>query len=260
MPTLLTYLDARGVATLTLNRPDVHNAFDDVLIEELNTAIDHYAKHPDVRLLVLKSEGKSFSAGADLGWMKRMVSFSQAENLADSQKLERLMSSLYHFPKPTLCIVQGAAFGGAVGLVSCCDIALASDKASFSLSEAKLGLAPAVISPYVITTIGVRQAARYFLTAERFSAEQALNLGLVHEIAHAESLSDKANEMILTLLNNGPIALMACKALLRKISPADSPEIREYTTTLIAHLRTSHEGQEGLSAFFEKRPPSWQKH
>lgn len=258
MTALLTALDERGVATLTLNRPEVHNAFDDALIAELNTALDHFARHPDVRLLVLRASGKSFSAGADLGWMQRMASYSREDNEKDAAELEKLMHSLHEFPKPTLAIVQGAAYGGAVGLVSCCDIALASEQASFSLSEAKLGLAPAVISPYVIAAIGARQAARYFLTAERFNATQAQAMGLLHEISSAEALTDSAEKMIATLLRNGPIALMACKALLRKISPVSTPEIRDYTTTLIASLRTSQEGQEGLSAFFEKRAPAWQ--
>lgn len=259
MASLLTSLDKRGVATLTLNRPEVHNAFDDTVIGELNTAIETYSKHPDVRLLLLAASGKSFSAGADLGWMKRMASYSREENLADARELERLMRSLYDFPKPTLAVVQGAAYGGAVGLVSCCDIALASDNASFTLSEAKLGLAPAVISPFVIATIGARQASRYFLTAERFSAATARELDLVHEVVAPEALEAAQARMIDTLLANGPIALMAGKALLRKVAPATSPEIAAYTTELIASLRTSQEGQEGLGAFFEKRQPAWQQ-
>jgi methylglutaconyl-CoA hydratase len=258
-PALLTELDERGVATLTLNRPDVHNAFDAALIAELNTAIDHYSKHPHVRLLVLRASGKSFSAGADLGWMKRMAGYSREDNLADALELERLMRGLYDFPKPTLVLVQGAAYGGAVGLVSCCDIALASTEASFSLSEAKLGLAPAVISPYVIAAIGARQAGRYFLTAERFSADTALALDLVHEVVEHDALEGTGENMITTLLANGPVALMACKAALRRIAPASSPELSAWTTELIASLRTSQEGQEGLSAFFEKRAPAWQK-
>lgn len=259
MTTLLSSVNDRGVATLSLNRPDVHNAFDDALISELNTAIEKYANNPSVRLLVLRSEGKSFSAGADLGWMKRMASYSHAENLADACELERLMRGLYEFPKPTLAVVQGAAFGGAVGLVACCDIAIASEKASFSLSEAKLGLAPAVISPYVINAIGTRQASRYFLTAERFSAEKAQEIGLVHEVVSEGGLNNKAEAMIDTLLANGPVAMMAGKALIQTIVPASSAEIREYTASLIAKLRTSQEGQEGLTAFFEKRAPSWQQ-
>jgi methylglutaconyl-CoA hydratase len=252
-------LDQRGIATLTLNRPEVHNAFDDVLITELNTALAYYSTHPDVRLLVLRASGKSFSAGADLGWMKRMASYAREANQADAEELEKLMAGIYNFPRPTLAVVQGAAYGGAVGLVSCCDIAIGSDKSSFSLSEAKLGLAPAVISPFVIAAIGARQASRYFLTAERFSAQRAGELGLLHEVVAHDELEAAANAQIDTLLNNGPIALMAAKALLRKISPATSPEIRAYTTELIASLRTSQEGQEGLSAFFEKRPAAWQK-
>ncbi|MDO8268097.1 MAG: enoyl-CoA hydratase-related protein [Moraxellaceae bacterium] len=258
MSALLASLDQRGVATLTLNRPEVHNAFDDALIAELNEAIDDFRADPDVRILVLRAEGKSFSAGADLGWMKRMAACTREENLADAQQLERLMHSLYAFPKPTIAVVQGAAFGGAVGLVSCCDIAIASDNASFSLSEAKLGLAPAVISPFVIATIGARQASRYFLTAERFTAARALQMQLLHDVVAADELAATADHLINSLLDNGPVALMACKALIRQVAPASDDDLRDYTTTLIASLRTSQEGQEGLTAFFEKRAPAWQ--
>jgi methylglutaconyl-CoA hydratase len=237
----------------------VHNAFDDAVIGELNAAIAGFALHPDVRVLLLCAEGRSFSAGADLGWMKRMADCSREENLADARELERLMRSLYEFPKPTLALVQGAAYGGAVGLVSCCDIAVASESASFALSEAKLGLAPAVISPYVIAAIGARQASRFFLTAERFSAATARELGLVHDVVPAEKLDGAGEHLLETLLANGPVALMACKSLLRRIAAASSPEITGYTTELIASLRTSQEGQEGLAAFFEKRQPDWQK-
>ncbi len=259
MNALLHSLDARGVATLTLNRPEVHNAFDDALISELNAAIAHYALNPAARLLVLNSSGKSFSAGADLAWMRRMATYSREDNLKDAQELEKLMRGLHQFPKPTLALVQGAAFGGAVGLVSCCDIALASSDASFSLSEVKLGLAPAVISPYVVAAMGARQASRYFLSGERFSAERALAMGLVHEVVDGAALSAKAEDMINTLLSNGPVAQIVGKALLHKLSPVSSPEIQAYTTELIASLRTSQEGQEGLSAFFEKRRPAWQE-
>lgn len=260
MAALLTSLDSRGVATLSLNRPEVHNAFDDALIAELNEQLDHFARHPDVRLLLLRAEGKSFSAGADLGWMQRMAACSREENLADARELERLMRSLYDFPKPSIAVVQGAAFGGAVGLVSCCDIALASENASFALSEARLGLAPAVISPYVIAAIGARHASRYFLTAERFSADTALQIGLLHEVVTPEALPAAQEKLIATLLANGPVALMACKALLRRVATeAVGPGIAAYTTELIASLRTSQEGQEGLAAFFAKRPPAWQQ-
>jgi methylglutaconyl-CoA hydratase len=256
---LMHSLDERGIATLTLNRPEVHNAFDDALISELNTALAYYSLHPDVRLLVLRSTGKSFSAGADLAWMQRMASYSQEENLRDAGELERLMAAIYNFPRPTLAVVQGAAYGGAVGLISCCDIAIGSDKATFSLSEAKLGLAPAVISPYVIAAIGTRQASRYFLTAERFSAERAEAIGLLHECVAPEVLEGSVSSLVDTLLANGPIALMACKTIIRKIGHASSTDIRVFTTELIAGLRTSVEGQEGLRAFLEKRAPGWQK-
>jgi methylglutaconyl-CoA hydratase len=258
MTALLTSLDARGVATLVLNRPDVHNAFDDALIAELNAAIAEFSRHPAIRLLVLRAEGRSFSAGADLGWMQRMAGYSREDNLADARELERLMRSLHEFPRPVIAVVQGAALGGAVGLVSCCDIALASDIASFCLSEVKLGLAPAVISPYVVAAIGARQAGRYFLSAERFTATTARELGLVHEVVPAAALAQAADDMVATLLANGPVALMACKALLRKVAPAASAEIATWTTELIASLRTSQEGQEGLAAFFGKRTPAWQ--
>jgi len=259
MSTLLHSLDHRGIATLTLNRPEVHNAFDDALIAELNTVVALYSLHPEVKVLVLRSAGKSFSAGADLGWMQRMASYSREENLKDAGELERLMAHIYNFPRPTIAVVQGAAYGGAVGLVSCCDIAVGSSKATFSLSEARLGLAPAVISPYVIAAIGTRQATRYFLTAERFSAERAEAIGLLHECVEHDALDDTVASLIDTLLANGPIALMACKAIIHKISHASSSDIRSYTTELIAGLRTSAEGQEGLRAFLEKRAPSWQK-
>lgn len=259
MEPLLTSLDARGVATISLNRPEVHNAFDAAVIGALSAAIDRFAKHPEVRLLVLCAEGKSFSAGADLGWMKRMAAYAREDNLADACELERLMHGLYDFPRPTAAVIQGAAYGGAVGLVSCCDIAIASDNASFALSEARLGLAPAVISPFVIAAIGARQASRYFLTAERFSAATALEIGLVHEVVPLAALAEAREKLLETLLANGPVALMACKHLLRRVAAATTPELTAYTTELIASLRTSPEGQEGLSAFLEKRQPAWQK-
>lgn len=259
MTALIHSLDPRGIATLTLNRPEVHNAFDDALIGELNVAIAHYAGHAQVRLLVLRATGKSFSAGADLNWMRRMADYSREDNLRDAAELERLMAGIYNFPKPTLAVVQGAAYGGAVGLVSCCDIAVGSSDATFALSEARLGLAPAVISPYVISAIGARQASRYFLTAERFSASRAEAIGLLHECVAPDALEAAVAGLLDTLLANGPIALMAGKALIRKIHHASSADIRLYTTELIASLRTSQEGQEGLKAFLEKRRPAWQK-
>lgn len=259
MTALITHLDERGILTLTMARPDVHNAFDDALIADINTALQQHAPDTSIRCLILRSEGKSFSAGADLGWMRRMAQYSEAENVRDAEALENLMHQLHAFPAPTLALVQGAAFGGAVGLVSCCDIALGSDAASFCLSEARIGLAPAVISPYVIAAIGHRAASRYFLTAERFSARKALELGLLHEVVEADQLETRAGEIVTTLLENGPHAVRAAKALIQQVSPVFSEENRRYTTELIARIRVSAEGQEGLGAFLEKRTPAWKK-
>lgn len=251
------HLDPRGVATLCLDRPQLHNAFDDTLIAELNRVLTHYAADPAVRVLVLRSNGKSFSAGADLNWMKRVAQYDFDDNLRDSQALAELMERIYRFPAPTLAVVQGPAFGGGVGLVSCCDIAIASTSASFCLSEVKLGLAPAVISPYVIAAMGARQAQRYFLTAERFSADTACQTGLVQQVVAPEVLDDEAGKLVNALLANGPVALAACKQLIHRVAEASTPEIRDYTTNLIATLRAGAEGQEGLKAFLDKRPANW---
>lgn len=250
-------LDTRGVATLTLDRPQLHNAFDDTLIAALNTVIAQYAANPAVRVLVLRSTGKSFSAGADLNWMKRVAQYDFDDNLRDSQALAALMEGLYRFPAPTLAVVQGPAFGGGVGLVSCCDIAIASEAASFCLSEVKLGLVPAVISPYVINAMGARQAQRYFLTAERFDAVAAQHSGLVQHVVAAEALDHEAERLLAALLANGPVALAACKQLIQRVSAASTHELTAYTTHLIATLRAGAEGQEGLKAFLDKRPAHW---
>ena len=250
-------IDSRGVVSLTLDRPELHNAFDDSLIAELNKIIAFYAANPAVRVLVLRANGKSFSAGADLNWMKRVAQYDFAENKHDAEALAQLMSGLHHFPAPTVAIVQGPAFGGGVGLVSCCDIAIASDNASFCLSEVKLGLVPAVISPYVIAAIGARQAQRYFLTAERFNAQTAFALGLVQQLSTPEQLADDADKLVNTLLANSPQALRACKQLIQRVDAAVSLELQDYTTTLIASLRASPEGKEGLAAFLEKRRAGW---
>ncbi len=256
---LLHTLDARGVVTLTLDRPHLHNTFDDSLIAELIRVLGIYANNTEVRLLVLRANGKSFSAGADLNWMQRVAQYSVDENKQDAEQLAELMERLYRFPAPTLAVVQGAAFGGGVGLVSCCDIALASDKASFCLSEVKLGLVPAVISPYVIAAIGARQAQRYFLTAERFDANTAYQLGLVQQLCSSELLAAEAEVQISTLLTNAPEALRACKKLIHQVDESINTDLRSYTTTLIANLRASAEGREGLGAFLAKRPAGWIK-
>lgn len=256
-------VDSRGVARLTLDRPKVHNAFDDALIKELNAHLERLhaqAERDEVRLVVLASGGKHFSAGADLNWMKRIVDYGFDDNLADSRELARLMQQLDELPCPTLCRVQGAAYGGAVGLAACCDVVIASDKATFCLSEVRVGLSPAVISPYVQRAIGPRQMRRYALTAEVIDATTAQALGLVHEVVGAESLDAETDQTIDRLLAASPQAQRATKALLARIArDPDSDATREATCRTISELRVSREGQEGLAAFFDKRPPTWQR-
>jgi methylglutaconyl-CoA hydratase len=258
--TLHSTIDAAGIATLTLNRPELHNAFDDGLIAALLAELRRLAADPRLRLLVLCASGKSFSAGADLGWMRRTADYSRQENLADALQLAELMRTLDSFPRPTLALVQGAAFGGGVGLVACCDIAIAAETASFCLSEVKLGLIPAVISPYVIAAIGLRQARRYVLSAERFDAHEARRFGLVHEVVPAGELAARGCELCAQLLRNGPEAMAAGKQLVAAVArgPLDETLIRG-TALRIAAVRASAEGREGLAAFLEKRQPSWVK-
>ncbi|KZN49834.1 enoyl-CoA hydratase/isomerase family protein [Pseudoalteromonas luteoviolacea] len=244
------------VAILELSRPEKHNAFNAEIIAELIKTID-YANELDIRALVLKTNGKHFSAGADLAWMKSMADNNYEENVADSLELAKLMQVLASSPHPTLCLVQGAAFGGALGLIACCDIAIASPNAKFCLSEVKLGLIPAVISPYVIKAIGERQARRYFLTAEVFQAEKALELGLIHQIS--DNLEQSEEYFIEQLLNNGPTAVKSAKSLIDEVAgKAIDEQLIKHTAKRIAEIRVSEEGQEGLSAFFDKRAPNWQ--
>lgn len=258
-------IDSRGVAWLTLERPEVHNAFDDSLIAELNAhlvQVRNAAERGEVRAMVLGSEGKSFSAGADLSWMQRMVEYDFDGNLADSRELSRLMHQLDTLPCPTLCRVQGAAFGGAVGLAACCDIVIASSKARFCLSEVRIGLSPAVISPYVQRALGERQMRRYALTAEVMDAATAEQLGLVHQLVEADAnhstLNTAVDAMLDTLLGTSPQASFATKALLAEVArEPDSDATREHTCQVISKLRVSAEGQEGLGSFFEKRRPAW---
>lgn len=252
-------LEQQGnVATLTLNRPEVHNAFDDVMIAELLSALEQVSNDANARLLVLRSNGRNFSAGADLAWMRSMAAKNYDENIADASELARLMQNLDELSKPTLCLVQGAAFGGAVGLAACCDIVVAEAQASFCLSEVKIGLIPAVISPYVMRAIGSRQARRYMLTAERFNADTAKHLGLVHEIV--DDLDTAVTEFASTLCANSPAAVSAAKQLIADLNqqPLDD-QAQRLTIERIAAIRVSAEGQEGLSAFLEKRSPNWKK-
>ncbi len=257
---ITTALDERGVAQLVLNRPEVHNAFDDIMIGEIIQALDDFANDNRVRVLLLRSNGTNFSAGADLGWMRSMDDKNYDENLADAGQLAKLMQKLDNFPAPTIAVVQGAAFGGAVGLVACCDIAIATEKASFCLSEVKIGLIPAVISPYVVRAIGERASRRYFLTAERFFASEALHLGLLHQVVSVDELHAVSDAMILTLLANSPAAVKAAKALIFTVANQPTTQaLIDETSQRIAAIRVSAEGQEGLSAFLQKRTPAWQR-
>ncbi|MCV6625378.1 MAG: enoyl-CoA hydratase/isomerase family protein [Cellvibrionaceae bacterium] len=256
--TVKTNTDSRGVRTISLGRPDIHNAFDDSVIAELSQAFAAADKDDSVRIVVLAAEGKSFSAGANLGWMKRMASYSYEENLNDANALAEMLRRLNFLSKPTIARVQGAAFGGAVGLVACCDLAVASPRASFCLSEVKIGLIPATISPYVIGAMGQRAARRYFLTAERFQADVATSLGLVSEVVEEDQLDNKIDELIEALLGNSPRAVAEAKKLVADIAgrEIDSDLIAD-TSARIAGIRVSEQGQEGLSAFLEKRSPNW---
>ncbi len=259
-PTVTISVDNRGVATVTMNRPDKHNAFDDQVIAELRESFDQLAVRDDVRVVVLASTGKSFSAGADLGWMQRMADYDYADNLEDARRLAAMLLALYEMPQPTIARVQGAAFGGAVGLVSCCDMAVASARASFCLSEVKIGLIPATISPYVIKALGERAARRYFTTAERFTADDALRQGLVSIVTEEEHLDARVEELIEGLLQNGPLAVRAAKQLVNDVAGREiSPVLIASTCEGIAGIRVSDEGQEGLAAFFGKREPSWRQ-
>ena len=260
MNKVITQIDSRGVAQVTLNNPDKHNAFDDQMIIELTNAFNALAANANVRIMLLKSEGKSFSAGADLEWMKRMASYSYQQNLIDAHALAAMLKALHQMPIPTIARVQGAAFGGAVGLISCCDIAVASSKASFALSEVKIGLVPSTISPYVIAAIGERHAKRYFMTAERFDTNTALQISLIHEAVEEQFLDDKVEQLITAILSNGPEAVVAAKQLVFAVSgKAIDSSLIEHTCEVIAGIRVSAQGQEGLSAFLDKRKPHWLK-
>jgi methylglutaconyl-CoA hydratase len=247
-----------AIAIVVLNRPDLHNAFNDALIAELTDTLVTLDGDETVRAVVLAGAGKSFCAGADLHWMKKMAGHSHAENVADANALAHMLRTLYGLSKPTIARVHGTAMGGGVGLVACCDIAIAAQEATFAFSEGKLGLIPATIGPYVIEAIGARQARRYFVTAERFTAAEAFRIGLVHDIVPAVELDARINELLGSLLFVGPRAQMECKALIRGVAhrPIDADVIAG-TAEHIAAIRASQEGRDGVSAFLAKRDAPW---
>jgi len=247
-----------AVLRLRLERPELHNAFDAALIARLTGALEAAGADPDVRVVVLEGAGASFSAGADLHWMRGMAAAGEAENRDDALALARLMRTLDELPRPTIARVHGAAFGGGVGLVACCDIAIGVPAAKFGLTESRLGLLPAVISPYVLAAIGPRQARRWFATAEVFDAAEALRMGLLHQVVEADALDAAVERQVALLLKAGPIAAATAKRLVREVAlQADRDRLDQANAGLIASLRVSPEGQEGLSAFLDKRAAAW---
>ncbi len=255
---LTTITDDLGVTTLTLNRPAVHNAFNAELIAALSAAFERVSADGS-RALILTGAGQSFSAGADLNWMQAMAEASEADNRADARRLAAMLRQLDQLPCPTVARVNGPAFGGGVGLIACCDLAVAVESARFGLTEVRLGLAPATIAPFVIGRIGSSAARRYILTGERFSAAEGERIGLVNQVVCTEALDQSVSEMIDALLAGGPHAQRHIKDLIARIGEhqGSTDELDQQTAEMIAALRVSREGQEGLHAFLEKRPPSW---
>jgi len=253
----ILYSMAGHVARIFFNRPDVHNAFDSTLIREVDDAVGLAARDGSVRVVIVSGMGKSFCAGADLNWMREVIRFSFEQNLQESLEIAEVMHKIYTLPKPTIARVHGAAIGGGNGFLSACDIVVASEEAKFGLSEVKLGLVPAAISPYVILRIGEGRAREYFLTGERVSAQRAYEIGLVNRVVPADKLDETVNSIVSSLLSSGPKALASCKELLRSAARMTLEEAKEYTARMIANLRVSQEGQEGMAAFLEKRKPKW---
>ena len=247
-----------GIATVTLDRPEVRNAFNGELIARLAQAFGELGAREDVRCIVLAANGAAFCAGADLNWMKRMADYTREENLEDASKLARMLEVIFHCPKPTIASVQGDVYAGGTGLVAACDIAVSVDTAQYCLSEVKLGLIPATISPYVIRAMGARAAHRWFLTAERFGAAEALRIGFVHEVVKAEALDAKTAEIAQALVSAGPEAVKACKKLLHDVAGHEiTAGLVRRTVEGIADIRASDEGREGIQSFLGKRKPNW---
>lgn len=260
MTELVHITDQAGVRTLTMHRPEVHNAFHDALIAELTATIEAAGQDRAVRAVVLTGSGASFSAGADLNWMRGMAQASKLVNREDSLRLARLMRSLQFCPKPTVARVNGSAYGGGLGLVACCDVAIGTDNAKFGFTEVKMGLVPAVISPYVIDAIGLRHARRLFLTGELFDAAEAQRIGLLHQVVATDDLDEAVAFTLKMLSKAGPEALREAKRLAFRVGGLDehaAEQTDQRNAELIAHLRVSPEGQEGLTAFLDKRAPNW---
>ncbi|MCU0957878.1 MAG: enoyl-CoA hydratase/isomerase family protein [Hydrogenophaga sp.] len=246
------------IARITLTRPEVRNAFNDEVIQQLKTAFESVGAMDEVRAVVLAAEGPAFCAGADLNWMRRMADYTREENLADAGQLAAMLQAIYECPKPTIAAVQGDVFAGGMGLVAACDIAVSVDTATYCLSEVKLGLIPATISPYVIRAMGARAAHRYFLTAERFAAQEAHRIGFVHELVGAGALEGRVAELAQALASASPHAVKACKRLVQEVADrAIDAALVAATVEGIADIRASEEGREGVASFLQKRKPSW---
>ena len=257
-PTLDIRRPSKWVAEVWLNRPDVRNAFNDAVIAELTEAFQQLGQDPDLRVIVLGAHGKAFCAGADLNWMRAMSDYNWEENFEDAQKLANMLWTLDQCPVPIVGRVHGDCYAGGMGLASVCDVLIATDNVTFCLSEARLGLLPGTISPYVVRAMGAQAARRYMVTAERFSATQAHAMGMVHELCTLDTLDAKVADMVNTLCGNGPQAVRACKRLVQDV--ADKPidaALRQETARRIADIRASAEGQEGLQSFLQKRPAQW---
>jgi methylglutaconyl-CoA hydratase len=257
-PSILLHVDRDGIATLTLNRPELHNAFDDAMIAELTRALRKVDDDRKVRVVVLAANGQSFSAGADLNWMKRMAAYSAAENLRDATGLAELMSTLDTLSKPTVARVQGSAYAGGLGLIACCDIAVAARTAQFAVTEVRLGLIPAVIAPYVVRALGARAARRWFLTGERFDAAEAFRLGLIHDLVEESALTETINGIVTHLYMGGPVALGACKEWIARVADRPIDEaLAGDSARRIAAIRTTAEAQAGVAAFLAKKDSPW---
>jgi methylglutaconyl-CoA hydratase len=256
---LKTHVDERGVAEVILNRPEIHNAFNDQLIDEVIRAFAEHEKDEHVRLLVLTGEGRSFCAGADLNWMSSMINYSQEENVQDSLKLAKMFQVINDFSKPVIGKINGHALGGGVGMVAVCDYAITHEKAKFGFTEVRLGLIPAVISPFCINKIGESNARAWFLSGERFDGNKAKEMGLIHEVTTLEDFEEKFNAIIESHLMAGPQAAIAAKRLIKNVLGINKDDVTEYTCNEIANKRVSSEGQEGMKALLNKTKPNWIK-
>lgn len=254
---MVTKKNREAVLQITLNRPEIHNAFNSEGILELTDAFDRVKADDSIRVIVLTGEGKSFCAGADINWMREIIRYSFDQNLEESLQLAEVLYKVYTLPKPTIAMVNGAAIGGGTGFLSVCDIAVAAEEAKFGLSEVQIGLVPAAISPYVVRKIGESKAREYFLTGKRISAQKALEIGLINEVVPRSKLEERVEELIEQFLASGPEAIASCKELILNVPRMSLEDVKEYTARMIASLRISEEGQEGMSAFLEKRKPRW---